>query len=483
MRVILRLLPIIALIALEAGVLCGRLPLPVIPAASAAPTASPSAASEARTISPVVAPSPSPSRESSRGRQADFRRLLSEVERLRGLRFKRTVPAYTQTEEQVRAYLRAELDRDAHWKEDQAFLEQFGFVPRSFDLRTFMIDFYTEQVAGYYDHRTGAFYMAPHAVSSDPSMLLLQVLGMGGTIQDSLVVHEMDHAMQDQHFGIARLEALMKGHAHDDQALAIQALVEGDAYVVMMKKMLGGLDSDIALSDLMDPDDVSAGGNGDVFDRAPLYIKKLALFPYLHGGVFVDFYLRRDGWSAVNRIYAHPPRSTEQILHPEKYGQDEPRILKLPQDPGVPRLAENTVGEERMRILWDRWAPTHGDRHEWSNGWGGDIFRIYGEPHQPYLLWVTTWDDEGSAYRFAAGLRHVLRGKDRVKLSETRGAGPTSHLRKATAWGAVKGERAWQLEVDGSTVIVVAGAPLKAVRHLIELAWRTAGLPRGAAPR
>lgn len=453
---------------------------------AAAPTPAPSATAPAVAFQyKPFARDPLGKNERGRGRAVDFRRLTQEAERLRSLRFRRRVPAYKQTAEQVRAFLRRELERDAHWKEDQATLEQFGFVPPHFDLHAFMLDFYTEQIAGYYDHRTGAFYMAPQAIedatSGDPSSLIMRAFGMSGAVEDSLVVHEMDHALQDQYFGIAHLERLAKGYASDDRELAMTALIEGDATVVMTLSMLSsmGVPANMPVSSFMNADDPAAmGGGGRVFSRAPLYIQRLAIFPYLSGALFVDYFRQRGGWNAVNGIYRNPPRCTAQILHPERYGAptDEPRTLRLPVDPSAPTLAENSMGEERMRILWDRWVPDEADRKSWSDGWSGDTFRVYGGPRgEHYLLWTTSWHDVMSARRFTAGIQRVLEKKDGTRWTAATVRSPLKE-----AWRAIASDRASGIERRAASVIVIENAPPSRLAALLRLAWKTSGLTSNA---
>ena len=74
---------------------------------------------------------------------------------------------------------------------------------------------------------------------------------------------------------------------------------------------------------------LSAGGEESSIDRAPLVIRDEVIFPYREGALFAISLWRSGGFDNVNRAFANPPRSTEQIIHPEKYvAADQPAQVK-----------------------------------------------------------------------------------------------------------------------------------------------------------
>ncbi|MEJ2757483.1 MAG: hypothetical protein P8046_03280, partial [Anaerolineales bacterium] len=52
-------------------------------------------------------------------------------------------------------------------------------------------------------------------------------------------------------------------------------------------------------------------------------MEAIRTFPYEQGFDFTQAVFDSGGWSTVNALYANPPRTTEQILHPSKYLQGE----------------------------------------------------------------------------------------------------------------------------------------------------------------
>jgi hypothetical protein len=61
----------------------------------------------------------------------------------------------------------------------------------------------------------------------------------------------------------------------------------------------------------------------DLGIESPFLMREL-LFPYLDGLYFTQRIWGRGGWDAVEAAWAEPPRSTEQVMHPERYPDDEP---------------------------------------------------------------------------------------------------------------------------------------------------------------
>src|SRR3989442_4644542 len=68
------------------------------------------------------------------------------------------------------------------------------------------------------------------------------------------------------------------------------------------------------------------GDQFQVYGRAPLILRQQLLFPYVHGLAFIKAALAHGGWEGLERVYQHPPISTAQILHPEKYFAASPEL-------------------------------------------------------------------------------------------------------------------------------------------------------------
>src|SRR5207245_903872 len=103
----------------------------------------------------------------------------------------------------------------------------------------------------------------------------------------------------------------------DDSAEAIPMLVEGDASLAMLLFMAPKLESSLdalpGLLQLMRTSQAASLGN------IPPYLRDELIARYLDGMLLCAALHRSGGWALVNRAFAAPPISTEQVLHPEKY--------------------------------------------------------------------------------------------------------------------------------------------------------------------
>src|SRR5260370_25610178 len=119
-----------------------------------------------------------------------------------------------------------------------------------------------------------------------------------GNYERGVLVHEMVHALQDQHFGLDKL------HPTDfdgDADLARAALIEGDATVTMIEVLK------------KDQPRVAAMLDTQLEKSANLR----NAFLYAQGARYVRALKERGGWAAVNAAYRFPPKTTATILHPE----------------------------------------------------------------------------------------------------------------------------------------------------------------------
>jgi len=50
--------------------------------------------------------------------------------------------------------------------------------------------------------------------------------------------------------------------------------------------------------------------------RLPEFLRELISFPYRDGSQYVNWAFAANGWPGVNGLYANPPSTTAQVLHP-----------------------------------------------------------------------------------------------------------------------------------------------------------------------
>jgi len=230
------------------------------------------------------------------------------------------------------------------------------------------------------------------------------------------LAHELVHALQDQHLSL--------GGSPDtqDAQLAADGLVEGDANFVEHEygTRCGGE------WDCIDRPERGGGGGGAGLDGVFLTI----FSPYAAGPDLVgDLRERDDGWSAVNAAYDDLPVSTEQVIHPERYPDEEPVEVTVEDRTrnGWERFdldqETDTVGEASIyAMLWANGVVPREDRspyqyaYETSEGWGGDTvvpYRKSTDEGEAYgYVWRVEWDTTADAREFHEAYRQVLESKD-----------------------------------------------------------------------
>jgi hypothetical protein len=129
-----------------------------------------------------------PAREGVAGANA----LLQEAATLRGLRVLRPVRSGTKTRAEIEAIIIKDFNESQSASEteaDRKLLVAFRLIPQDFRYREFLVSLLTEQVAGFYESKTKEFFLADW---NDPAMV------------KPVIIHELTHALQDQHFDLSR---------------------------------------------------------------------------------------------------------------------------------------------------------------------------------------------------------------------------------------------------------------------------------------
>jgi hypothetical protein len=318
--------------------------------------------------------------------------IAKRVETLRDLRY-RTIPKpVAVTAATARREGLQDLDRQypaTRRHADEQLLKMLGLIAPSADLRELTGSLFEQGVAGYYDPRDGR---------------LRVVTGTGtGTrvLTEMTLAHELTHALEDQRFGLDTDTA-----GSDDRDLARTALIEGSATAVMYGYVTRYFTSGETLGGLIGSVSADTGG-------LPPFLEAQVIFPYVGGDAFIEELLRRAGgsWSLVNLAYkAHPPVSTEQILHPKAYfDADQPQRVRLHSGAalgkGWTRVVAGTWGELQTRELLGSGAA--------AAGWGGDHYELWqsdaGVGDALVMRW--RWDTPRDEREFADRLREWVRDK------------------------------------------------------------------------
>ena len=347
--------------------------------------------------------------------------LLPDLAARAGLSLTRPVRIERRTREELERYLEFKLEEELPDADAEAITVAYallGLVPADLDLKAVLKEVYLEQVAGFYD---------------PDSTMLFVIDDQPAALQETLLVHELVHAIQDQ---TADLGAITDSRLGNDRRAAAQAAIEGHATLIMFEFLMEqaqGRSVDVTeVSDFTDqiPPALAA---------APRIIQESLLFPYIAGASFVEALWKARGGRPAP-FDEQLPLSTEHILHPESFvaeSRDMPTEVHLVAVDGGRPIYTDGLGELEVRILLE----THlgSASADLSAGWDGDRYGLYETPDGGRsLVWVSVWDDVGSRDRFVAALRPALDGL------------PATAILRATA---IDGRPAAVLEIGGPPAI------------------------------
>lgn len=349
-----------------------------------------------------------------RGKMAD---LLKNAEKYRGLKCIHAVPSGSLNEAALRSKMKMMFEEElpaAKMNPLESALKIFGFIPNDMKLSTYLPELMTSQVGGYYDPRRNYLIV----VQREGGLLgaeAKKTLGpLADRMEETVLVHELTHALQDQHFD---LKKFMIEDPLSDAGAARTAVVEGDATLTMynffaqmeiekmpmMQEMMSELLKDPKQLMSMSPDMPGA----KEMESAPAYFRDTLLFSYLQGYVFCISVKKLGGQKLLDYAFTKdPPRSTEQILHPEKWHtkRDDPVEITLPDfaaaAPGWKKIAEGTLGELGIKILLNDCLKNNEAACTAAGGWGGDRFAVLEKNGEFVLAWVTDWDTPSDAAKF-----------------------------------------------------------------------------------
>jgi hypothetical protein len=319
-------------------------------------------------------------------------RMMPVVAQATGLPFKREPLVLRRSRVQVRDYVIHKFDEDlppAELAGLQSALRLFGLIPDSLELRPTMIDLLTEQIAGYYDPDSNALY-----IPADIEPFQLRIV----------VSHELVHALQDQY---VRLDSIIEQRHANDRRSAAQAVLEGQATVAQIPVLMPEQKPDtFPLGWFWKQREAMAAQQAQMkeFARAPLWLREGLVFPYLGGADFIVWFRHKYYGRSV---LAAMPKSTEQILHPERYAaHDEPTdVVFASGEPDTVQWEDN-LGEFETRLLFEQLLGSETEAATLATGWDGDRYQVLG-PKSDALVWYSVWDDAPAAARFAAGLQRA----------------------------------------------------------------------------
>ena len=340
--------------------------------------------------------------------------VLQQVSQITGLRLLTPVKKTLRSRDEIRAYVLREMDDEKNPTERYAearSAEAFGLIPKGFALDDFMVDLLTEQIAGLYDPKAREFYIADWIPIDDQRMVM---------------AHELTHALQDQHF---QIEVWVKAaRPNDDAELARESVLEGSAMAAMIDFLLKGTGHSVEDLPAIDPS-LFAGdmSKSPKLQEAPQFLKDGMIFPYFGGLTFSTAILKSTGWNGLSAVFAKPPISTQQIMHPALYKSGKtPAAVAIPSfqkllGPDWTKMDENVMGEFGWMEILKQFL---GEKiaKPLAAAWDGDRYALYEQKQTKRLVLVARLhlDSEEHAAQFFGQYSEALEKKHDARENESR---------------------------------------------------------------
>jgi hypothetical protein len=259
---------------------------------------------------------------------------------------------------------------------DSALYKMLGLLAPEADLEQMYADLYTEQVAGFYDK-------GEVVVPADQDSLDI--------VQQGTLLHELVHALTDQHFDYEVTRQQMVDEERYDELSAFRAFSEGDASFAELQWV-----QNLPPREMGEFIAASLDVDTTVLETMPRFIRDSLIFPYTSGYEFVEGLYTTGGWEAVNDVYVDMPDlpgSTEQIITPGDYARDLPAPMSVLDVtvPGYELEVTSVWGELGMRLMLDQGLGESAALPA-VDGWGGDFYHQWFDGQNAALLLVFTGD-------------------------------------------------------------------------------------------
>jgi hypothetical protein len=313
--------------------------------------------------------------------------LVELTQELRELRFLEppviTVVDYEELARRVRETIEEEVDGiDA----DEALYALLGLIPADSDLLALYTDLYGEQVAGFYDGDEGEL-----VIPSESSLTPLQ---------RATLIHELTHALTDQHFDMSDNYEALVDEERFDEASAYLSVIEGDATLteILYIQDLPVAEQQALISESLEADSTA-------FDAAPRFIRDSLIFPYQEGFAFTQRLFQLGGFFEIEKAYSKPPLSTEQIIEPRDFGRDLPIEVAAPTQTldGYELVYDSVWGELGFDTMFDQILGDDASRTA-SDGWGGDRYSYFYDGTEAALVLNYRADSERDAEEMETAL-------------------------------------------------------------------------------
>jgi hypothetical protein len=282
--------------------------------------------------------------------QATVAEISDFVAAERGLDFLAPVDVELEGEGAFQDRLLADFDEDAdQLRETEVFLEGLGLVEPGTDLVESMRSLLGMGVVGFYDPETDELVVRGAALTP---------------YVRTTIAHELVHALDDQHLDLDRPEY---DEADDEISFGFSSVVEGNA-----RRVENAYRESLSEQEQADAtaEEMALGSDADMGD-IPLVLVDLISAPYALGETLVADLAALGGEDAVNAAFADPPRTSEQVIDPDRYAAREPAV-EVPHPQVTGGVVEEGMLGELLVLLVLADGVDQDVAGTAAMGWGGD---------------------------------------------------------------------------------------------------------------
>jgi len=333
----------------------------------------------------------------------------------------------------------------------EKILSKIGLFPNGYNLLESFLQMYGQAANAFFDPMANEIFLDTKLTPDQINAInRLSYEKRKKKVEDDwsrTLVHELTHALQYQNTN------LFLYNVNNDTNLAIRSLCEGEAslagYYYTLEYSDRAISSSVAKPDISFSVGSQGGGlsSGSIINldeqagmdaKAAVkyylasiasqfchtwdtenipenpYLWRVVMFPYCKGMRFAQKVHSQGNWEAIAKLYANPPLSTEQIIHPDKYNKDFPQRIKLP---GLAETlgdkwrlgGQEIIGQLGVELMFRELLPKD-DPSIPSEGWDGDSCALYENPEtgQSFLAWYFAWDWYLHANEFFNSYKKVI---------------------------------------------------------------------------
>ena len=306
------------------------------------------------------------------------------------------------------AVLAREAERNAaDYRDATDIYQALGIIEETRDLVDIFASFADAGVLGFYDHPT--------------ERIVLRNDGLN-PLTETVLVHELVHALDDQIFDLDRPEY---DERTDEIGWTFTALIEGNATVIEDRYRRTLTEAELA-AERDARRSLPRGVSLSSFSNSFLEIQ---FSPYEVGESWVSGLWADGGRAAVDAAFAEPPGTSEQVISALSGS-----LVTTPDPPAPPPVADATVFEEGLfgqigwtAVLLDTVDPVTAT--EAADGWGGDWFVAWREGDRACVRAHVAADTPSDLDELALALERWVAAGDREIFY------PTADLIRVTACG------------------------------------------------